>query len=94
MDVRLNRIKNRRLNLDIYRKPTHSGRYPQYSSHQSENVKRSVARGLFDRVQYVTEVSDKRKEEKRIKDELKKERLSRENDCTSQQVDEEEIADT
>ena len=34
-------------------------------------MKRSVARALFDRVQYVTEVCDKRKEEQRIKDELK-----------------------
>ena len=54
MDVRVHRTKNRRLTLDIYRKPTHSGRYLQHSSHQPESVKRSVARALFDRVQYVT----------------------------------------
>ena len=71
MDVRVHRTKNSRLTLDIYRKPTHSGRYLQYSSHQPESVKRSVARALFDRVQYVTEVWDKRKEEQRIQDELK-----------------------
>ena len=55
LDVRVSRVETgeSRLSIEIYRKPTHSSRYLQFSSHHSDNAKSSVARALFGRVSYV-----------------------------------------
>ena len=56
---------------EIYRKPTHSSRYLQFSSHHSDNAKSSVARALFERVSYVTGEEKRKRESGTIEEELK-----------------------
>ena len=73
LDVRVNRVETGegRLSIEIYRKPTHSSRYLQFSSHHSDNAKSSVARALFERVSYVTGEEKRKRESGTIEEELK-----------------------
>ena len=73
LDVRVSRAETGegRLSIEIYRKPTHSSRYLQFSSHHSDNAKSSVARALFERVSYVTGEEKRKRESGTIEEELK-----------------------
>ena len=68
----MRRTPEGQLHFDVYRKPTHTGRYLQYTSNHPENVKKGVAMSLFNRVSYVTETNTKPKEEEKVKAELRK----------------------
>ena len=46
MDVSVRRTKEGQLHVDVYRRPTHTGRYLQYASNHPENVKKGVAMSL------------------------------------------------
>ena len=65
MDVSVRRTPEGQLHFDVYRKPTHTGRYSQYTSNHLENVKKGVAMSLYNRVSYVTETSAKRRKRKK-----------------------------
>ena len=73
LDVQVSRVETGagRLSIEIYRKPTHSSRYLQFSSHHSDNAKSSVARALFERVSYVTGEEKRKRESGTIEEELK-----------------------
>ena len=73
LDVRVSHIETGAggLSIEVYRKPTHSSRYLQFSSHHSDNAKSSVARALFQRVSYVTGEEKRKKESGTIEEELK-----------------------
>ena len=67
LDVEVSRTENSQLSMNIYRKPTHSARYLQYTSNHTDSAKRSVARALFERVQHVTRNEEKRKKNSGLK---------------------------
>ena len=70
MDVLVHRCDDQ-LKTSVYRKPTHTGRYLNYSSHHPETNKRSVVSALLSRMKYVTLDDDSRgKEEQRVYDDL------------------------
>ena len=69
LDVRVSRVEIGA--VEVYRKPTHSSRYLQFSSHHSDNAKISVARALFERVSFVTGEEKRKKESGTIEEELK-----------------------
>ena len=46
--------ENARLNLSVYRKPTHSGRYLNFNSHHPISAKCSTADALFNRAELIT----------------------------------------
>ena len=73
LDVRVSRVETGedRLSIEIYRKPTQSSQYLQFSSHHSDNAKSSVARALFERVSYVTGEEKRKRESGTIEQELK-----------------------
>ena len=47
-----------KLNVTVYRKPTHTGRYLDFWSHHSSNVKRGLVRCLYDRARSITTRQD------------------------------------
>ena len=49
LDILVIRLGNGELDVSVYRKPTHTDRYLNYSSHHPEHVKRRVVKCLFDR---------------------------------------------
>ena len=52
----------------VYRKPTHSDQYLQYSSHHKTSCKESVASSLFNKAYFIiTNKDDLTKENSRIK---------------------------
>ena len=53
MDITVHRVGNK-LHTDVYRKPTHTGRYLNYNSNHPDEVKRSVVYSLIDRLHYIT----------------------------------------
>ena len=70
MDTLVHRIEGR-LETSVYRKPTHTGRYLQFSSNHPDSAKRSVVDALFRRLNYVSLSEDeKQREERRIRMEL------------------------
>ena len=70
MDVTVHRI-GKHLRTTVYRKPTHSGRYLNFSSHHPPSAKRSVVQSLHQRIAYVTTSETDRQDEKgRIESEL------------------------
>ena len=70
MDTRIHRIAGS-LKTGVYRKPTHTGRYLQFTSNHPQSAKRSVVNALFQRLNYITlGEEEKKKEEKQIYQEL------------------------
>ena len=63
MDVNVQQLKDGSLATSVYRKPTHTNRYFQYSSHYPVNQKVSVARTLFSRDNRITSNKEKMIEE-------------------------------
>jgi len=60
LDLLLNRTENGGLKLQIYRKPTHTDQYLNFSSHHPIEHKLSVVRTLLERSQcLVTEIEDR-----------------------------------
>ena len=71
LDTKLIRKTDGSIKLDIYRKPTHTNQYLQFSSHHPLHQKLGVIRTLYDRKDsIVTEEADKTKEEGIIKQAL------------------------
>ena len=60
------------LEIDVYRKPTHTGRYLHYESNHPDSAKRAVVRALLDRTEYITRSDPhaKRSEEGRVHQDL------------------------
>ena len=73
LDVKITRQQpSGRLQFAVYRKPTHTDHYLQFSSHHPLHQKLGVARTLFDRShKLVTDLSDRTVEEKHVVDSLK-----------------------
>ena len=64
LDLLLNRTENDGLKLQIYRKPTHTDQYLNFSSHHPIEHKLSVVRTLLERSQcLVTEIEDRKQED-------------------------------
>ena len=55
--------ENTRLNLSVYRKPTHSGRYLNFNSHHPISAKCSTADALFNRAELITTDATRKDEE-------------------------------
>ena len=70
MDVRVHRGQNK-LKTSIYRKPTHTGRYLNYSSNHPVSAKRAVAYALINRMDHITLEGEQTAEEERIKEDLR-----------------------
>ena len=64
MDATVHRY-GRHLKTSVFRKPTHTGRYLDFSSHHPENAKRAVVCALAQRIKYVTIGEQERKEEEK-----------------------------
>lgn len=70
MDARLERVEGV-LKTGVYRKPTHTGRYLQFTSNHPNDAKRAVVRSLFRRLDYISlGEEEKQREVKQIHDEL------------------------
>ena len=71
MDVTTHRIGNN-IRIDVYRKPTHTGRYLHFESNHPTSVKKSVVRSLRNRTKYITlgDENTIQAEENRIKCDL------------------------
>ena len=55
------------LRTDVYRKPTHTGRYLSYTSNHPDSAKRSLVQSIFGRRKYITLGPDAvKKEEERL----------------------------
>ena len=55
--------ENARLNLSVYRKPTHSGRYLNFNSHHPISARCSTADALFNRAELITTDATQKDEE-------------------------------
>jgi len=63
LDLLLNRTENGGLKLQIYRKPTHTDQYLNFSSHHPIEHKLSVVRTLLERSQcLVAEIEDRKQD--------------------------------
>ena len=60
LDVSVQQMEDGSLATCLYRKPTHTNRYLQYSSYHPVNQKVSVARTLFSRANRITSNNEKR----------------------------------
>ena len=63
LDVSVQQMEDGSLATSVYRKPTHTDRYLQYSSHYPVNQKVNVARTLFSRAISITSNKEKKIEE-------------------------------
>ena len=63
LDVSVQQMEDGSLTTSVYRKPTHTDRYLQYSSHDPVNQKVCVARTLFSRAISITSNNEKKIEE-------------------------------
>jgi len=64
LDLLLHMTENGGLKLQIYRKPTHTDQYLNFSSHQPTEHKLSVVRTLLERSQcLVTDIEDRKQED-------------------------------
>ena len=71
LDTLLKR-NNGEISIMVYRKPTHTDQYLQYSSHHQTSCKESVVSSLFNRAySIITNKDDLHKENTRIKEVLK-----------------------
>jgi len=72
LDILLKRMDSGDLKLCIYRKPTHTDQYLNFSSHHPVEHKLSVVRTLFERSQQLVTVSqDKIQEDAHIEEALR-----------------------
>ena len=60
LDVSEQQLKGQSLATSVCRKPTHTDRYVQYSSHHLVNQKVDVARTLFSRANRLTSKNEKK----------------------------------
>ena len=60
LDVSIQQMEDGSLATCVYRKPTHTDRYLQYSSHHPVNQKVSVARTLFSRANSIASNNEKK----------------------------------
>ena len=60
LNVSVQQMEDGSLATSVYRKPTHTDRYHQHSSHHPVNQKVSVARTLFSRANRITSNNEKR----------------------------------
>ena len=58
LDTFVTRLINGELDISVYRKPTHTDRYLNYSSHHPEHVKRGMVQCLFNRAEKLTKHSE------------------------------------
>ena len=63
LDVSVQQLKDGSLATSVYRKPTHTDKYFQYSSHHPVNQKVSMARTLFSRANRIISHNEKKIEE-------------------------------
>ena len=63
LDVSIQQMEDGSFATCVYRKPTHTDRYLQYSSHHPVNQKVSLARTLFSRANSITSNNEKKIEE-------------------------------
>ena len=69
---------NGEISVLVYRKPTHTDQYLQYSSHHQTSCKESIVSFLVNRAySIITNIDDLHKENARIKQVLKEEWISR-----------------
>ena len=72
LDLLLNRTENGGLKLQIYRKPTHTDQYQNFSSHHPTEHKLSVVRTLLERSQcLITEIEDRKQEDYHVEEALR-----------------------
>jgi len=72
LDLLLNRTENGGLKLQIYRKPTHTDQYLNFSCHHPIEHKLSVVRMLLERSQcLVTEIEDRKQEDFHVEEVLR-----------------------
>ena len=55
LDTLIKRGAGGMIDFSVYRKPTHTDRYLQYSSHHPHHVKGGMVSGLFHRVRAITQ---------------------------------------
>jgi len=71
LDLLLNRTENGGLKLQIYRKPTHTDQYLNFSSHHPIDHKLSVVKTLLERSQcLVTEIEDRKQKDSHVEEVL------------------------
>ena len=75
LDTLLERREDRRLDISVYRKPTHTDRYLQYSSHHPTHVRRGVASCLFHRARMIAAGDNIRREQEHLWNVLERQRL-------------------
>ena len=63
LDCELQRKLDGSLDVTVYRKPTHTGRYLHYTSHHPVHVRRGVVRSLYDRARRIVSEEGNLKEE-------------------------------
>ena len=66
LDTLLTRKEDRKLDISVYRKPTHTDRYLQYSSHHPLHVRRGVVLCLFQRARTIAVGDNMEREEKHL----------------------------
>ena len=57
LDTRVTRKVDGKLDVTVYRKPTHTDRYLHFSSHHPTHVKKGLVRCLYDRARNITSLS-------------------------------------
>ena len=65
LDTCIQRKEDGSLDITVYRKPTHTDRYLQYSSHHPQHVKRGLIKCLFNRAEGITLRTDNLRREKK-----------------------------
>ena len=64
LDTRVTRKVEGKLDITVYRKPTHTDRYLHFSSHHPTHVKKGLVRCLYDRARSITKETTNLKMEK------------------------------
>ena len=64
LDILVQWNPDKTISVKVYRKPTHTSQYPNYTSHHSMSAKQSVITALFDRADNVVSTEKDKKEEK------------------------------
>ena len=66
LDTLVKRGDGGMIDFGVYRKPTHTDRYLQYSSHHPCHVKRGMVSGLFHRARAITQGQNREREEEHL----------------------------
>ena len=64
LDTRVTRKVDGKLDVTVYRKPTHTDRYLHFSSHHPTHVKKGLVRCLYDRARNITKEASNLETEK------------------------------